>query len=464
MTHLILPPNTIPMLAQLLKSVIPFSLLLGLLFSGPKTQAQSSFSVEEAVKYALTNSSVAKNAALDEQSARAKVREITTIGFPQVNASYNVSNNYIIQSVIIPDGAAFGGTPGEPLALKFQPQYGGQAVLSINQLIFDGSYIVGLQAAQTYRELAMRASDISRTQVIYNVKAAYYGVLIAREKKQAFDVSLARLDSTLIEMRVQLANGFIEKLVVDRTQLQRNNVLTERDNADRAAEIALALLKFQMNYPAKESIELRDQLSQVILNNDVLNNAATDYNKVPEFKLILTQKRAAELELKNVRAGYLPSLGAQATRGALAGANSFDRVLNPSGDWYAFGAIGLSIQVPIFDSFNKRFQAQQKKINVLKVENGIQDMKRVIDLNIEQANINLQNAIASAENQNDNVSLAKEVLEISRKKYDAGVGSNLEVISAESDFRQAQTNYFAAVFSLLVAKLDLEKAKGELVR
>lgn len=447
------------MIAQLFKSV----LLLSLLFTGLTAQAQSSFSVDEAVKYALTNSTTAKNAALDEQSARAKVREITTIGFPQVNASYNVSNNYIIQKVIIPDGTAFGGPPG-PLALEFQPQFGGQAVLSINQLIFDGSYIVGLQAAQTYRELASRASDITRTQVIYNVKAAYYNVLIARESKLVLDVNVARLDSILAEMRVLLANGFVEKVEVDRTQLQRNNLYTEREKATRMADLALALLKFQMNYPAKESIELRDQLSQVILNNDVLNNSATDYNKVPEFKLILTQKRAAELELKNVRAGYLPSLGAQATRGALAGSNSFDRVLNPGGDWYAFGAIGLSIQVPIFDSFNKRFQAQQKKISVLKVENGIQDMKRIIDLNIEQANISLKNAIETTENQKGNLLLAEEVLEISRKKYAAGVGSNLEVISAESDFRQAQTNYFAAVYSLLVAKLDLEKAKGELIR
>ncbi len=451
------------MFTQLNKPVITFGLLLVLLLAGVRVQAQSSFSVDEAVKYALTNSNTAKNAILDEQSARAKVREITTIGFPQVNASYNISNNYIIQKVIIPDGTAFGGPPG-PLALEFQPQYGGQAVLSINQLIFDGSYIVGLQAAQTYRELASRASDISRTQIIYNVKAAYYSVLIARESKLVLDVNVARLDSILAEMRVLLANGFIEKVEVDRTQLQRNNLFTEREKASRTADLTLALLKFQMNYPAKEAIELRDQLSQVIINNDVLNIGATDYNKVPEFKLMLTQKRAAELELKNVRAGYLPSLGAQATRGALAGSNSFDRVMNPGGDWYAFGAVGLSIQVPIFDSFNKRFQAQQKKIGVLKVENGIQDMKRVIDLNIDQASSSLRNAIETTENQKSNLLLAEEVLDISRKKYAAGVGSNLEVISAESDYRQAQTNYFAAVYNLLVAKLDLEKAKGELLR
>ncbi len=452
------------MLARRLKSLLPLGLLLCLLIISSVAQAQGSFSVDEAVKYALTNSSTAKNAALDEQSARAKVREITTIGFPQVNASYNVSNNYIIQSVIIPDGGVFGGTPGQPLALKFQPQYGGQAVLSVNQLIFDGSYIVGLQAAQTYRELASRASDISRTQVIYNVKSAYYNVLIARERKALLDINVARLDSTLSEMRVMLANGFVEKLDVDRLQLQRNNLVTDRDNVTRLADVALALLKFQMNFPAKDPLELRDPLAQVMLNNDLLNGSATDYNKVPEYKLLLTQKRAAELELKNVRAGYLPSLGAQATRGALAGSNSFDRVLDPSGDWYAFGAIGLSIQVPIFDSFSKRYQAQQKKIGVLKVENGMQDMRRFIDLSIDQAGISLKNAVEMIENQKDNLLLAENVLEVSRKKYAAGVGSNLEVISAVSDFRQAQTNYLGVVYSLLLAKLDLEKAKGELIR
>jgi len=454
------------MLTQRLKPLLPVGFVLFLLLFSTSTQAQSSFSVDEAVKYALTNSSTSKNAALDEQSARAKVREVTTIGFPQVSASYGISNNYIIQRVIIPDGTAFGRGPG-PLALEFQPQFGGQAVLSINQLIFDGSYIVGLQAAQTYRELAQRASDITRTQVIYNVKTAYYNVLIARERQVLLDVNVARLDTTLAEMRSLLANGFVEKLDVDRLQLQRNNLVSDRDNAARMADLALALLKFQMNFPAKDAIELRDQLSKVMTNNDMLNSGTIDYNKVPEYKLLLTQKRAAELELKNVRAGYLPSLGAQATRGALAGSNSFDRVLNPSnsgGDWYAFGAIGLSIQVPIFDSFSKRHQAQQKKIGVLKVENGISDMRRMIDLNIDQSSSSLKNAIETVENQQGNLRLAEEVLEVSRKKYAAGLGSNLEVISAESDFRQAQTNYFAAVYTLLVAKLDLEKAKGELLR
>lgn len=437
-------------------------LLLGLLLAAT-AQAQTGFTVDEAVKYALENSNISKNASLDEQSARAKVREITTIGFPQINASYNISNNYIIQRVIIPDGTAFGGPPG-PLALEFQPQYGGQAVLSVNQLIFDGSYIVGLQAAQTYRELAVRSSDITRTQLVYNVKSAYYNVLIAQERLDLIKANLGRIDSSLRELEALQANGFVEKLDVDRLRLQRANLLTEHDNVARMSGLALALLKFQMNFPANQEIQLKDQLSQVMVNSDMVNTAATDYNKVPEYKLMLVQKRAAELELRNVRAGYLPSLGAQLTRGALAGSNNFDRVLDPGGDWFAFGAVGLSIQVPIFDSFNKRFQAQQKKINVLKVENGLQDMKRSIDLQAEQAATNLRYAVETVDNQQKNLELSREVLEVSRKKYAAGVGSNIEVITAETDYRAAQTNYYNAVYSLLLAKLDLQKAKGELNR
>ncbi len=438
-------------------------LLLLLLATSLTSRAQSSFTVDEAVKYALTNSMTAKNAQLDEQSAREKVREITAIGFPQVSASYSLSNNYIIQKVIIPDGTAFGGPPG-PLALEFQPQYGGQAVLSVNQLIFDGSYIVGLQAAKTYRELAQRQSDITRVQVVENVKKAYYSVLVNKERMSLLNANVGRLDSTLNEMRAMLANGFVEKLDVDRLQVQRNNLVSEKDKIERFADLSLALLKFQMNYPANQELVLTDQLSQVMVTNDMLNTANVDYMKRPEYKLMQAQKRAASLELKNVRAGYLPSIGAQATRGALAGSNSFDRVLNPGGDWYAFGALGLSIQVPIFDSFSKRFQAQQKKINVLKVDNGIQEYRRAIDLQVEQAQISVRNAFQTVDIQKQNLTLSEDVLRVSRLKYTEGVGSNLEVITAEASYREAQSNYYTAVYDLLVARIDLEKAKGELIR
>lgn len=442
----------------------PIALLLSLLLVASLTAtAQSSFTLREAVDYALRNNVKAKNANIDEKIAQAKVREITTIGFPKVNASYGINNNYIIQKVIIPDGAAFGGPPGQPLALEFQPQFGGNAVISVNQLLFDGSYIVGLQAARVYRELSAKSNEMTQVEVAENVKKAYYGVLVNQERMGLLNATLNRLDSTLREMKAMFAGGFVEKIDLDRLQVQRNNLATEKEKVARFQEISLSLLKFQMGYDMNQPIELRDRLQDVRFEESVLESGSINPLDRPEMKLLQTQKTATKLEIRNIRAGYLPSIGLQLQRGALAGANDFDRVLDPNGSWFAYGSVGLGVNWRLFDSFTKRYQVQQKQLELQKVENTIFDFNKAIYLQANQAQLALRSSYETMKNQEMTLQLSQEVLEVARKKYALGVGSNLEVVNAESEYRQAQANYYNAVYDLLVAKVDLQKAKGQLL-
>lgn len=434
-----------------------------LLAASLSATAQSSFTLQEAVDYALRNNVKAKNANIDEKIAQAKVREITTIGFPKVNASYGINNNYIIQKVIIPDGAAFGGPPGQPLALEFQPQFGGNAVVSVNQLLFDGSYIVGLQAARVYRELSAKSNEMTQVEVAENVKKAYYGVLVNQERIGLLDATLNRLDSTLREMKANYASGFVEKIDLDRLQVQRNNLATEKEKVTRFQEISLSLLKFQMGYDMNQPIQLRDQLRDVRFEESLLEIGTFSPLDRPEMKLLQTQKAATKLEIRNIRAGYLPSIGLQLQRGALAGANDFDQVLDPNGSWFAYGSIGLGVNWSVFDSFTKRYRVQQKQLELQKVENNIYDFGKAINLQANQAQVTLRSSYETMKNQEMTLQLSQEVLEVARKKYAAGVGSNLEVINAESEYRQAQANYYNAVYDLLVAKVDLQKAKGQLL-
>jgi len=441
------------------------TMLLLFLLGSSFVQAQSSFTLKEAVDYALQNNAKAKNAQLDERIAKMKVREITTIGFPKITASYGVNNNYIIQRVIIPDGSIFNPNApvGEPIALEFQPQYGGNAAVNLNQLVFDGSYIVGLQAAKTYRDLAARSTEMTQVAVVENVKKAYYGVLVNMERKDLLDVSLVQLDSTLYEMKAMFANGFIEKIDLDRLQVQRNNLAVERDKINRFDEISLLLLKFQMGYPLDQTFVLSDKLREIAFDENILNQTNVNPMDRPEMKLLQTQKAATKLELKNIQAGYLPSIGIQASRGALAGANNFDQVLDPGGSWFAYGSIGIGVNWSIFDSFTKRYQAQQKRIEIEKADNNIFDFNKAITLQSSQAAIALRNSYEAIQVQAQNLELSTEVLRVSRIKYQEGVGSNLEVINAEAGFRESQANYYNTLYELLIAKVELEKAKGQLL-
>jgi outer membrane protein TolC len=445
---------------QLLKSLSKTALLL-LLLSSSAAQAQSSFTLKQAVEYALENNVKAKNAQLDERIAKMKVREITTIGFPKISASYGINNNYIIQKAILPDGAIFGGPPGEPLALEFQPQFGGNASVNLNQLVFDGSYIVGLQAARTYRELASRSSEITMTEIAENVKKAYYGVLVNQERLVRIESGLQQMDLLLAEMKVQFANGFIEKIDVDRLQVQRNNLALDREKVLRGDEIGKLILKFQMGYPMEQDLSLTDQLRDITFDEGLLLNRSG--LERPEMKQLLTVKAATRLELKNVQAGYLPSIGIQASRGALAGANNFDQVLDPNGSWFSYGAVGVGVSWNIFDSFTKRYQAQQKRIEIEKIENNIAAFSQTIEMQAQQAYIALLNSFESMKAQEENMKLSSEVLRVTRIKYQEGVGSNLEVLNAEAAERQSQANYYSALYDLLIAKVELEKARGQLL-
>ena len=420
------------------------------------------YSLKQAVDYAITHQVQVKNSQIDLQNAGAKINEIKAMGLPQVNGSVALTNNIVLQRAFIPaklfNPAA---ADGELIAAKFGVDNSGFASVGLSQLVFDGSYLLGLKASTVYKDLAVKSVTQSKQQVAENVTKAYYGILVNEKRQGLLALNVARLDTLLKETRELNKQGFVEKIDVQRLDVQANNLRTELENVNRLQELSYSLLKFQMGFPMEEPIRLSESLEKVELAT-FNTNAAGDFNYANriEYSILQTQENLAELDLKSIKAGYLPRLVLNANYGYNAGANAFSDLVTKQ--WFDNAAITVALQIPIFDGFSKKYKAVQSENNLQKVRQSYSLLKSSIDLQRSQASITMKNALESMKEQKANLDLANEISRVTRVKYQQGVGSNLEVLNAESSIKESQANYFTALYNALVAKVELEKANGTL--
>jgi outer membrane protein len=446
-----------------------FSSLFFLFSLAVSAQSDSSYSLKRCIDYALLNQTSIRNAESDYSMAKAKVGEIRSFGLPQINGAASIIDNTSLRRMFFEVGAnpfipPGSGKPGDVVASPnlFQLRSSGDASGTISQLLFDGSYIVGLQAAGTYRQLAEKSIQQSKIQTVDNVTKAYYMVLINQERLKLLAANVSRLDTMLKQTRALYEAGFVEKIDADRLEVSYNNLNTEKQKFENLMGLSMVILHFQMGMPLDSAMVLTDKLSDLQFEIPNITAENFDFNSRIEFSLLETQKRLQFFEKKNVFAGYLPRLVAFATGGYTRQDKSVGNLFGNR--WYPYSMIGMNLSVPIFDGLNKHYKAQQARLNITKTENNISALKNSIGLQIMQAQISLKNNIQTLASQKRNMELAEEILRVTKIKYQAGVGSNIEVVNAEASFKEAQTNYFTALFDAMVSKVDLQKASGTLYK
>lgn len=438
------------------------------LFAQESPANQQNYSLRQALDYALANNVNIKNAQLDTRSAVARVGEVRSIGLPQVTAQAQIIHNLKIQNVILENGAGPFSNPDLPpdavLAFPFQLKNNAGVTLNANQLLFDGSYFIGLKAASTYKELSQKSLTQSKIGVAEAVTKAYYGVLVNRERLELLNANLSRLDSLFEETKIMYANGFVEKIDADRIEVQRNNLATEKQKVERLVDLSYYLLKFQMGLRMEDPMFLTDSLNDTSLDNYIIPSSDNfNYSQRIEYSTLQTQKELAYLDIRNNRVGYYPQLAAFGTFGYNPAATKFNNLFDFKERWFDYSLIGLQLNVPIFDGLRKHYKIQQARLAYEKTNQGMTLLQNSIDLEIKQATITLTNSLESLKSQKRNLELAQEVVRVARIKYQQGVGSNIEVINSEADFKEAQTNYYSALYDAFISKVDLDKATGQLL-
>jgi len=421
--------------------------------------ASYSYSLQQCIDFAIQHNTNVENAVLDETAASEKVKEIAGSGLPQINASAQVQHFVVIPTTVIPGGGPFGGMPGTFTKIQLGTSDNASLSFTASQLVFSGSYFVGLKATKTYEELAKK--NVTRTQLetASEVTKAYYTVLVNDEKKKLLDANLLRVKKLVDDTKALLDNGFVEKIDFDRITVTYNNLKTEVDNINRLLDLSLVLLKYQMGMDQSAHLTTTDKIENLTFSTDAASSGKFDYNKRIEYQLYDLNLTGQRLLLKSERMGYLPTVALFGTMSTNCYRSSFD-FFKSTTPWYPIGIIGLQMNIPIFDGFQRHYRVQQAEVGILKAQNNLVFMQQTIDMQQAVARVNLQNSASSMQSQKDNLALAQGVFDVAQKKFDQGVGSNLEVINAQTALKEAQTNYFNALYDALIAKVEYDKSIG----
>ncbi len=432
-----------------------------LAFSAVQAQEVAQLTLNESILYAIENNYITKNARLETLISKATVKETTAIGLPQINGSFNLDYNPMIPVMFVPNEPPFGdpSNPGDVVPLRFGVSYSSGLGVTVSQMIFDGSFFIGLRAAKTLTQLTDFDLEKAENDVVENVKKAYFGVLVNQERIRLAEANLARIDSLLKETKALNEAGFAEIIDVSRIQVQRNNTYSQMERSRTAWEISKELLKIQMGMPLTVDVVITETLQDLNPREDLIQLLADEGGNRVELDQLDTQIELQHLDLKNNTAQYMPTIDFNGNIRRSGAGNELNTVFD-SENWFGSSLIGVSMNIPIFDGLSKSARIQKNRYAISQMENQRFFLNDSFKNEIFSAKASLKNDLNILDVQMENLELAQQVYDIARIKYQEGVGSNLEVVDADGALTEAEINYLAALYDGLISKVNLEKALG----
>ena len=432
-----------------------FTLLAFLCFQVSFGQAELSLSLDQALDMALQKNTTMLNAALDIDYAETQVNEIKAQGLPQVNGSADFSHTFKIPTQIIPGD--FVGQPGTTIATQFGVPFNVNVGVGASQLLFDGTFFLGLKAASEFVNISKLSASASEIDIKEGVTKAYYMALISQQNIGQLNISLANIKKLQSETEQLYKAGFAEKLDVDRLTLSVSNLEININKLQNQAKLAKQLLLNTIGVDVNQELTLTSKIPGEPTSDSYAAVFNPD-NRI-EIKLIDQQQELNQLNLKRYKMGYFPSLYGNFSYGSSTFAS--DGKFGELGDdWYGNGRYAVSLNVPIFDGLYKKAKMDQAKIDFKKTENTKQQALLGMNLQVGQAKTNYLNALKTIELQKKSQDLAESIFNTTKIKFKEGIGSSFEMINAESELTQANTNYLIALYELNVARIDLNKALG----
>ena len=417
------------------------------------------FSLDQCVEFAQKNNVQVKNSLLAVEVQAQVNREIAAAALPTITTSTGVVDYTKIPTSLLP-AQIFGGPAGTFIPVQFGTKFNANYGANLQQLLFDGQVFIALQARATSMKLQKQNAALTQEVIKANIYKIYYQLSASRTQLNILDANISRLNALAHDAEIMYKNGFAEKLDVDKVIVQLNNLETEKIKANNSVAIGYMGLKMLMGMPVKDSLVLTDVINEKSLSNDILTESNFQYDVRKDFQYLSTAKSMNEFNVKRYQLSHLPTIALAGSYSKNAQRSKFD--FFEGGNWFTTSLISLNISLPIFNGFATDARIKRTKIELKQTENQIESLKNNIDNEITQAKLNYISSVATVKFQKSNMELAERVYQQTKKKFEAGMGSNTEISSSQADLVSAQNNYMNALYSALIAKVDLLKATGKL--
>ncbi|MDJ0645765.1 MAG: TolC family protein [Flavobacteriaceae bacterium] len=414
-------------------------------------ESEMNLSLKEAIDYAIKNSYNTKVAKNDIESAIKRKWETTTIGLPQINGRVDYTNNLKQQF----PGVDF----DQDGTIDFGARHNITGTVTLEQLLFDGSYIVGLQSAKTFLKITEQAKEKTELATREAVINAYGNVLVAEERIEILRRNLKTVNRQLKGAQEGYKNGLTELETVEQFEITQGNIIAQQRNADRNKEIAYKLLNLSLGSAINTKLTLTDTLDDLVVSHTDLQLLSTAFNLSDhiDYKIAENDRESSRLLLKLEKSRALPQLNAFINYSSLANSNSFS-FFDSSQQWIPTSVFGVGLNVPIFSSLGRSAKTQQAKIALETADIRLEETVQRLNLQEEQARSNYQLSIENYQTAKKNLELAERIERKQKIKFDEGVTTSIDLLQARNQLYGEQNNYLQSVLDIIANKAKLENA------
>jgi outer membrane protein len=380
------------------------------------------------------------------------------IGLPQISANGEFQHFITLPTTVIPASAFNPFAPADELVgVKFGTDFNVTGSIQASQLIFDGSYLVGLQASKNLANLSRLNVERSKIEAAAEIEKAYYTCVVAEENVKTLENMIVVLEKLAGETNAIFENGLTESQDVDQIKLTVMNVKNSLTRAKLMRDAAYMTLKLQMGMPVDQQITLSDNPQSIVSTLPLEQLAGYTFDPAAnvDYQMMQTQVMLNELNMRNEKMKYYPSMAAFFTQQYQAFRNDFDFFADKP--WYPATIWGVQMQVPIFSSGMRNARVEQMKIEMEKSKINLQQVDQALRVQAMMAQTQFLSALDAYNFQKESLALAESIQSKTLLKYKQGMASSLELSQSQNQYLSSQAAFIASLFDLLSAKAQLDK-------